>query len=154
MGDWLADMTRWDVFGTLTYDPKRCRLIPGRRDGERSMPGMDEVKRHAYRWLRRGPFAVGQPVQAAVVGIERHKSGWPHMHTLLKFPTGVQKGLLSGMGQAWFAEHGYAKLELPRSRDDVAIYVAKYVSKDIDRGDILFFRCRDLVAARQRQAAS
>jgi len=150
MGDWLADMAKWDLYGTLTYDPKRCRLIPGRRDGERSMPGMDVVKAHAFRWLRQGPVAVGRPVTAAVVGIERHKSGWPHMHTLVKFPAGVQKGDLAGMGQAWYREHGFAKLELPRSRDDVAIYVAKYVSKDIDVGDLIFFRCRDLVDAKAR----
>lgn len=148
MGDWLANMTRWDLFGTLTYDPNRCRLIPGRRDGERSMPGMDVVKSHAFTWLRSGPSAIGRPIEAAVVGIERHKSGWPHMHTLLKLPGGVGKGDLVGMGQSWFGRHGYAKLELPKSRNDVALYVAKYVAKDVDSNDMIFFRLRDLAVRR------
>lgn len=144
MGEWISGMTGWSLFGTLTYDPDRCRLIPGRRDGERSMPGLDVVRRHAYTWLRSGPAAVGRPVEAAVVGMERHKSGWPHLHTLLKLPGGVHRGDLVGMGHAWYATHGFAKLELPRSRDDVAGYVAKYLSKDIGTNDMIFFRLRDL----------
>jgi len=154
MGEWLADMADWTLFGTLTYDPERCRLVPGKRYGERSMPGLDVVRAHAFRWLRSGPVAVGRPVEAAVVGVERHKSGWPHMHALLKLPGGVHKGDLVGMGQSWYREHGYARLELPRQKDDVAAYVAKYVAKDIDRGDLIFFRCKDLVLARRREAAA
>ena len=148
MGEWLTTMTEWDVFGTLTYDPERCRLTPGFRDGRRTMPGMDVVRGHVFRWLRSGPRAIGRPVTAAVVAVERHKSGWPHAHALLRLPQGAHKGDLSGMGQSWFTSHGYAKLELPRSPGDVSAYVSKYLAKDIGTNDMVFFRCRDLVAAR------
>lgn len=152
MGEWLSGMTDWDVFGTLTYDPERCRLVPGMRGDVRSMPGLDVVRAHTFKWLRSGPRAVGRPVVAGFVGLERHKSGWPHAHAVLKLAGGFQKGDLAGMGQSWFREHGYAKLEVPRSAGDVSAYVSKYVVKDIGQGDIVMFRLRDLVADRLRRA--
>lgn len=142
-GDWIAGMTSWDVFGGLTYDPERCRVTPGLRGNVRSMPGIDVVRAHAYRWLRAAPRAIGRPVDGAVVAIERHKNGWPHMHPLLKLNGGFQKGDLASLGQAWFHDHGYARLERPRDQGDVAAYASKYLAKDVLSNDVILFRLRD-----------
>jgi hypothetical protein len=82
---------------------------------------------------------VGRHVEAAVVALEYQKNGWPHFHPLLRLPGGLQARDFAGLGQAWFREHGYARLEAPRSRDDVCVYAAKYLTKDLGRGDVIFW---------------
>jgi hypothetical protein len=128
-GEWIASMGEWHVFGALTYDPARRRSD---RDGPIA-PGVDVVRSHARAWLR------DTRVEAAVLALEYHKNGWPHLHPLVRLAGGVQRGDLVRLGQAWFARHGYAKLELPRDRDDVCAYASKYLAKDLHRGDVFLW---------------
>jgi hypothetical protein len=59
----------------------------------------------------------------------------------------VRRGLFADLGHLWFKRHGYAKLEQPRSVNDVSAYAAKYLSKDLSRGDVIFWPLAgDLVA--------
>lgn len=128
-GGWVAEMGEWHVFGALTYDQRR-RL---------TVPGSDVAKRHVSHWLRQAPRELGRPVEAGVVALEYQRNGWPHFHPLLRLAGGLQPGDLARLGQLWFKRHGYAKLEPPRERAAVAAYAAKYLSKDLNRGDVIFF---------------
>ena len=128
-GEWIAGMGDWHLFGGLTYDPDR----------RATMPGADVAKRHVVRWLNEAPRTLGRPVDAAVVALEYHRNGWPHFHPLLRVAGGLQGNELRQLGGAWFKRHGYAKLERPRSRLDVCAYAAKYLAKDLRRGDVLFW---------------
>lgn len=143
-GEWVASLTDWHVFGGMTYSPER----------KWGMPGLDTVRYHTFNWLRSAPAAIGRPVDAAVVAIERHENGWPHLHPLLRLNGGVQAGDLAGLGQLWFKKHGYARLELPRNQADVSAYAAKYITKDALGSEIVLFRLKDFaVAAAARRSA-
>lgn len=128
-GDWIASMGEWHVFGALTYDQRRR---PG-------MPGSDVARAHVRRWLRDRSRGPGARVEAAVVALEYQRNGWPHFHPLLRLRGGLAPGDIAELGQGWFKPHGYAKLEAPRSRDAVATYAAKYLTKDLSRGDVIFW---------------
>lgn len=142
-GDWVAEMGEWHVFGGLTYDPKRRTTVPG----------SDVAKAHVRRWLRAAPAVVGRPVEAAVVALEYQRNGWPHFHPLLRLPGGLRSGDLVGLGTAWYERHGYARLELPRDRGAVTSYAAKYLAKDLDRGDVLFWPLTGSLGAHQPSLA-
>lgn len=128
-GEWIAGMGEWHVFGGLTYDPGRRRVA----DGLPVRPGADVVRSHARKWLREAK------AEAAVVAVEYHKNGWPHMHPLVRLAGGGYGHELADLGQLWFKAHGYARLEVPRDQADVAAYAAKYLSKDLARGDVIFW---------------
>lgn len=138
-GQWVAEMGEWHVFGALTYDQRRRTTVPG----------ADVAKRHVAKWLREAPRTLGREVEAAVVALEYQRNGWPHFHPLLRVPGGLQSGDITRLGQAWFQPHGYAKLEAPRSSSDVCAYAAKYLAKDLDRGDVLFWPTRGSLSAHQ-----
>lgn len=138
-GEWIGGMGEWHLFGGLTYDPKRRRP-----DGRGSFipPGGDVVKRHITGWLAEGGEVIGRPIEAAVVAIEHHKSGWPHAHPLLRIAGGLVGDEIRQLGGLWFRDYGGNRLEVPVSRDDVCQYAAKYLSKDLDRGDVIFWPLR------------
>jgi hypothetical protein len=136
---WVAEMGEWHVFGALTY----------RQRGRTTVPGADVAKRHVQRWLREAERSIGRPVEAAVVALEYQRNGWPHFHPLLRLPGGLQAGDLAGMGQSWYRHHGYARLEPPRERSAVAAYAAKYLTKDLSRGDVIFWPARGTLSAHQ-----
>lgn len=138
-GKWISGMGEWHVFGGLTYDPGK----------HPSKPGNDVVRAHARRWLRDFSRGAAPRVEAAVVALEHHKSGWPHLHPLIRLRGGVQRGDFARLGQAWFTPHGYAKLEIPRDRLDVAAYAAKYLSKDLALGDVVFWPVRGSLSEHQ-----
>jgi hypothetical protein len=138
-GDWVAEMGDWHVFGALTYDPRRRRAVPG----------ADVAKAHVRRWLRDAPKVLGRQVEAAVVALEYHKSGWPHFHPLLRLPGGLLGGEFAALGQAWYRPHGYAQLTRPRDQVDVARYAAKYLVKDLSRGDVVFWPLRGSLGVHQ-----
>lgn len=65
-------------------------------------------------------------------GIERHKSGWPHSHALLRVP-GVDLSDREQLSLAdWQARisatGGWSWLTRPRDQVDVTSYVTKYVT--------------------------
>lgn len=138
-GKWVAEMGEWHVFGALTYDQAR-------RD---TRPGVDVAKAHVNRWLREAPRAIGRSVEAGVVALEYQHNGWPHFHPLLRLPGGLRPRDLASLGQAWYRQHGYAKLEIPRDVDDVCSYASKYLAKDLDRGDVLFWPLRGSLSTHQ-----
>lgn len=145
-GQWVSEMGRWDLFGGLTYDQRRCR--PDGR-GAFIAPGADVVKSHALKWLRQFGEQHGRSIEAAVVALEYQKNGWPHLHPLLRVEGGLQGGEIRALGTAWYQAHGGNRLEVPRSNGDVAAYAAKYLTKDLARGDVIFWPVRGPLAERQ-----
>lgn len=144
-------MGEWHVFGALTYDL-------GRRDGNvmssnAGMPGADVVRAHARRWLRNGARELGRPIEAGVLALEYHKNGVPHLHPLLRIAGGLQGNEFATLGRLWHAEHGYARLERPRSREDVCAYATKYLVKDLGRGDVMFWPPRGPLTVHQLELA-
>jgi len=83
------------------------------------------------------------------VALEYQKNGWPHFHPLLRLAGGLQPGDIARLGQAWYKPHGYARLEPPRSRVDVCSYAAKYLAKDLSRGDVIFWPLRGPIGQHQ-----
>lgn len=128
-GAWVAEMGEWHVFGALTYDPSRRDRVPGN----------DVAKANVRRWLGRGLRTLGRPVEAAVVALEYQRNGWPHFHPLLRIAGGVQPAEIAQLATSWSARHGHARLAVPRDQLDVTSYAAKYLAKDLDRGDVLFW---------------
>jgi hypothetical protein len=122
---WLAQRP-WDLFLTLTSEGrthpealhKRFRYCVHKLSDE--LYGRSVTRR-------------GTPIEY-VNAIERHKSGWPHSHGLLRLP-GVDLGdkaqlslvewqkFISGTG-------GWCRLEPLQKQADVVGYVTKYVTKD------------------------
>jgi hypothetical protein len=138
-GEWIAAQGPWHVFGGLTYDPAMRRRDAA---GGPTAPGSDPIRAHARLWLRESDKALGHRLEAAVVALEYQKSGWPHLHPLLRLAGGLQGAEFKTIGQLWFRRHGYAKLEEPLSQDDVSAYASKYLVKDLARGDVTFWPLR------------
>lgn len=123
--EWLSQRP-WDLFLTLTSEHrthpeslhKRFRFCVNRISDE--LYGRQQTRR-------------GNPIEY-VNGIERHKSGWPHSHGLLRLP-GVD---LSERRQFSLADWqksisdtgGWCWLTRPRDQADVVSYTCKYVVKD------------------------
>jgi hypothetical protein len=128
-GEWIGGLGDWHVFGGLTYDPRKV----DRR------PGVSRVRGDLQRWLGDSKGHPSVFIEAAVVAVEYQRNEWPHAHPLLRLSGGVGPGSLRVLGQAWFQRHGFALLERPRSASDVAAYAAKYLAKDLDKGDVLFW---------------
>lgn len=65
-------------------------------------------------------------------GQEFHKDGRLHFHALLAAPTDDLNRLISRYKwhEWWYREFGRNQIEQPRSQNDVASYVSKYVVKD------------------------
>lgn len=145
-GEWIAGLGEWHLFGGLTYDQRRRRQD---LRGVAIAPGADSAKHHVLKWLHDGSKRVGGRLEAAVVALEYQKNGWPHFHPLLRLGGGLQGNELAQLGGLWFERHGYARLERPRDRDDVCAYASKYLSKDVSRGDVLFWPQRGLLGSHQ-----
>lgn len=75
----------------------------------------------------------GSPIEF-VNGIERHKSGWPHSHALLRCPRVDLADPLQLSLASWQKRisetGGFCWLGRPRVQGDVVSYVTKYVTKD------------------------
>ncbi|MCA9280711.1 MAG: hypothetical protein H6812_13645 [Phycisphaeraceae bacterium] len=161
---------QWDTFATLTYggsvwcDEKIVRnfrtwlfrwqeftaierglltVTPG-DDGER-------VKRRGPWWNN---YRKGRAFPTFVLGIEPHKSGKLHAHAIIRWSP-LLPNLEHRLGKRLWYEgkdkggfgFGFARTESPRCQNDVADYVAKYVTKG---GEIVLsasFDAARLVAA-------
>lgn len=124
---WLAQRA-WDLFVTLTAE-------------NRTHPEALH-KRFRYCVHKMSDSLYGRPVTRRccpveyVNGIERHKSGFPHSHALLRFP-GVDMRNPAQFSlaewQKWITDTGgFAWLSRPRAQGSVVGYVTKYVVKDGD----------------------
>jgi len=137
LGDMIAGLRDWSLFGTMTYDQRRypkewlwCDTwVP------RAIPG-DRAKKDFHGWINDASGALGRRIEF-VCGMEYQKNGWPHFHALLDLG-GLDDGDIARIGRLWYARYGYDRLEIPRLVADCAAYAAKYLVKDISRGDVLF----------------
>lgn len=109
-----------NVFFTLTCDPSRYETPDqAARDMKR---GLVLLRRHIERrWkVRNIPF---------IVVFEKHKSGWPHMHLLLRGPYMHWKNLRA----MWTKILGAWSIDIRfiRKQSQVLFYVTKYIGKDL-----------------------
>ena len=130
-GSWIASLGPWDIFGGLTYDLRRR---------ERPVSAASAL-RDATRWLGQGQAVLRREL-TGVLALEHHKNGTPHVHPLVRVRGGLRGDEFRQLGALWFERHGYARLEEPRSRDDVCEYAAKYLSKDVAEGTIVLWPLR------------
>jgi hypothetical protein len=124
---WLSARP-WDLFLTLTSDHKTHPEALHKRFRYCVNNICDELYGRATR-------RKGNPIEY-VAGIERHKSGWPHSHALLRMP-GVDLAdryqFSLAHWQEWISgTGGWAWLSVPRAQTDVVSYVTKYVLKEGD----------------------
>lgn len=124
-GAWLASRP-WDLFLTLTSERRTHPEALHKRFRYCVHKISDELYGRAR--TRRGT-----PIEY-VNGIERHKSGWPHSHALLRVP-GVDladpRQLNLVRWQKFICDTGgWCRLERPISSADTTRYVTKYVTKD------------------------
>ncbi len=125
-GDWIAELREWDLFGGLTFDPKRFRW--------EGAPTREYVVRRLERWIRRAEGRLKRKVQY-VTAMEYHKSGWPHLHPLLDVG-GLGADTALSLRRLWEEENGFARLKPPSSGVAVCRYAAKYLAKDFGSGDV------------------
>lgn len=137
-GEWVGSLRRWDVFGGLTY---RDQLRPGDPYRLRGPRPLELVKRDVEYLTREFKRQTGRRVEATVAAIESHQNGWPHVHPLMGVE-GFTDGDLRLLWGIWYEKHGAGKLSVPRSQDDVSRYAAKYLAKDIGRGDVVILPAR------------
>lgn len=134
----LVQRQTWHWFCTLTFRPQ----FEGARGGVHPEKGnkafrllLSTINRELYgtRWYKRR-LADGRMHDGLVwaLGTELHKSGRIHFHALLA----CQERDLNELARRltwmdWWHEHfGIARIEPPRSQDDICGYVSKYVAKD------------------------
>ena len=125
------------MFGGLTYDQRRCRQERFWCDTYVGVkPGRESVIARFKDFVRAAEGSVQRKIEY-VVALEYQKNGWPHLHPLLDIQ-GVTPGDIARVGRLWFRMSGGNKLSEPRNSRQCAAYAAKYLSKDIDKGDVLF----------------
>jgi hypothetical protein len=122
---WLSERP-WDLFLTLTSEHRTHPESLHKRFGYCVHKISDELYGRAVTRRR--------CLIEYVNGIERHKSGWPHSHAVLRLP-----GVDLAERTQFSLEHwqkfisdtgGWCWLQRPRSQGDVVSYVTKYVVKD------------------------
>lgn len=125
--DWLGARP-WDLMATVTSE----RRTHPEALHKRIRYCFHKVADHVYgrHWDRRGEGVE------YVVGMERHRSGWPHSHALVRLP-GVDladdERFSLAYWQKWMTETGgFVRLDRPRAQADVVSYCAKYVLKEGD----------------------
>ena len=126
--DWIAPQP-WDLFPTMTSEKQTHPEAMLKRFSY----CMNSITRHVYGRTRR----PNDPAVQWLVGLERTKRGWPHLHGLVRFPLVDIRGPEGrnvfdlGYWQKWMTDTGgFCWLELPRSVEATANYVTKYVLKD------------------------
>lgn len=85
---------------------------------------------HGNHWKRRGITGA-----QSILGVERHKSGWPHSHAVIGHPdldigsaqyNALRRGLKLECDHQW----GNSKVEVAKNPLHCNRYVAKYITKD------------------------
>lgn len=154
---WIAGQADWNLFGGLTFDPRR-RVSPPpgpQRGGQRLRPGprlnesgtlrlqgrplaADIARRSVLTFFDQGEQLLGRRL-AGIVALEFHGNLWPHFHPLISVEGGLQGGEIKALGTLWYQRAGGNRLEVPRSLGDVSAYASKYLSKGLDVGDVLMW---------------
>lgn len=128
-GLWISTLCKWDLYFTLTYDPKRPRYVQA--------PSMWASRRHMTSWLKQLDKFYSRGV-CAVSSLEYQRNGWPHWHGLVG-AGGVSQLEFTKASELWYNAYGYCKfVKVDRGdRDRISEYVSKYITKD--SGDVLFY---------------
>jgi hypothetical protein len=119
---WLPTLAPWELYLTLTYDPKREGVNYVRPSSFACLRHLRKFHLQATEVVRRPTYLCG--------ALENTREGWPHWHGLLSAgdlsPREFQ--LLSA---AWFQAHGFALFKrIERGTvAPVAAYCAKYLTK-------------------------
>lgn len=121
--EWLSRLRPWDLYATLTYDPKRWI-------GGDSPPSYWASSSHLARWVRDAEGLLAVPL-TVVAGYELTFLEWPHWHALLA-TGGVDPVQFAGLSALWYDAHGYARFARVAANGalPVARYVSKYLLKD------------------------
>lgn len=106
------------LHGCLQGEAVHQGLAVSAQDGQVSGP-FANAWRAGKRWSR--------PVW--VLGLEPHQDGTTHMHAVIRLPAKLAGASRRQAWRAWFDRYGLNRIEPPRSPEDVARYVAKYVTK-------------------------
>ncbi|PKD45284.1 hypothetical protein [Rhodohalobacter barkolensis] len=109
--EWLSK-ERWDYFFTGTFKFEGITPNGARRAAER--------------------FFRGFPTKELVVLFIESGSlyGKVHLHGLLRFRID-RKPSAETIWRGWFDKYGRAKVEVPKSSEDVSSYCCKYVTKEM-----------------------
>jgi len=118
LAEYVSQARQWDLFGTMTYDPRRLE----------GMASVWKCRRDVLGWCRDCQVALGRPM-VAVIGFESHKSGWPHAHSMIDVG-GLGAGDIATMGRLWFNRAGGNRLKPVDDAYELARYCSKYTLKD------------------------
>lgn len=141
---WVELLTRyrWDVFATLTWrNPTSAEVIIKNLKWWLWNWQLETAIKRGLAWLddeckARGPWANayrrGRRRPVWVIGIEPHKSGRLHAHAMIQWDDGLNDLNRQHGWRIWHSAYGRARIEPPRSQEDVAEYCSKYVVKDGD----------------------
>lgn len=138
----LAAAGKPNLFMTLTCDPKRyASPSEAAQDMRRGLVALR--RRIERRWkVKNIPF---------IVVFERHKSGWPHMHLLLRAPYMHWK-VLRGM---WDDIIGAYEVDVRqiKKKSSVLYYVTKYIGKQLEKfeGCKRYWRSQNYCGARIKE---
>lgn len=136
-GEWIASMREWDLYVTLTYDPKRVAGRAPTSAVDAVAPSAYASRRHVDQWAEDGARIVRSRF-GAVLALEHHHSGWPHWHGLVS-ADGIGKLGFTGLSRAWFANHGFASFVRVADQpyEALAGYIGKYLAKEAS--DLAFY---------------
>lgn len=126
---WLATLSRWDLYATLTYDPTRSGYEAGGAHPDRKPPTAQTCERHFAAYIDALSEGVGRLV-SATGALESTKAGWPHFHALLSME-GCNVDEFKLASRLWFDAHGFCLLTRVAKQDPtpIAAYLAKYFTK-------------------------
>ncbi len=111
---WVDFLCRipWDLFVTLTFDPKRVFPVSETR-----------AEKEAVEWCSRLEYALRRPV-ASVIAVERGRSGQWHGHVLL---AGVPSDI-SPLAEIWELRNGRINVKPVHAVEGIVLYTTKEAS--------------------------
>ncbi|HDJ2019628.1 TPA: hypothetical protein PPU48_002805 [Staphylococcus aureus] len=119
----------FDMFWTLTFDPKKC--VKAIEDEYR----FEEMRKWLHKMRARHNRKSDKPFMYIAIP-ERHKSGLIHWHMV----TGNLEPNLIDSGKTYKKqkiyncldwEHGFSNVQKMRSKSKISSYVTKYITKDL-----------------------
>ena len=110
--EWLGTLP-WNLFLTITFDAKKVNPAIYRHP--------DRPVHYVGKWLR----ARLSPYSRLFLASEAHLAGNYHVH-------GLYSGSCNSTYKLWrdlYLKYGLSRVEVVKSRQDVASYLTKYVAK-------------------------
>jgi hypothetical protein len=137
LGPWVAQLRRWDLYATFTYDPARVQWNHGASLETIVPPSPDASRRHMSTYLRDLTEELGREV-GAFCALETTRRGWPHWHGLIACG-GITKADFKSAMHLWFDKRGFARFDRVDLQDTekIAAYCGKYLTKQ--DGDVLLW---------------